>query len=220
MSSLPNEIPESPQASNAGPAFPSPLDVPVLERMKDYRQWAIRMRIALRALSVEHLINMPPGLSAYIDHRDFDRKKEAYAQHFLSSKLGKAALDCIQDADTLEEMWSKLRSQYLETGWIAESRLVSELVALKYVDCENMEEYISRFRDLIERISLIGRFINDKLLVYLLLSGLGREEADWVRARPVNAVAEAEPPRFDEVTAQLLHTEREEKASQDSSIVL
>lgn len=210
MTSQRYEIPESPQSSN------TELEVPRLQGMKDYRCWATRMRISLRAVGAEHIIDWPPGLSAYTQHRDLNSKEEANAQDLLTSRLGKAALDCIQDAASLEEMWNKLKDQYLETGWKAESRLISQLVGLKFIACKDMEDYISRFRDLLESLSFIGRNMNDKMRVYLLLSGLDKEHWEWVRERPVNAIEESEPPRFDKITAQLLQKEQNKEESDES----
>lgn len=210
MTSQRYEIPESPQGSNSEP------DVSRLQGRKDYRRWATRMRITLRAAGAEHIIDRPPGLSSYSQHGDLNLKEEANAQDLLASRLGEAALDCIKDATSLEEMWNKLKDQYLETGWKAESRLVSQLVALKYIACENMEDYISRFRDLLERLSIIGRSIDDKMRVYLLLSGLDKKHWEWIRELPINAVQETEPPRFDRVTAQLLQKESYEEGSDES----
>lgn len=82
------------------------------------------MRIALRALEAEDLLEKEP-----FDIRgravSYDVKREGYAQSFLISRCGDAALEIVKGTETVNEMWKRLRSQYLATGWLAESTMFS-----------------------------------------------------------------------------------------------
>lgn len=207
MTSPPQEIPESIQDSESESEFPR------LQGKNDYRRWAIQISVSLRKICKERIIDRYAGISPYAQCRD------SAAEDFLRSELGEAALGCIQGATTLEAMWNRLRDQYLEPGWVAESCLVSELVALQYTKCDSMKDYISRFQDIVGMLDSIGRKIEDRMLVYLLLSGSDEEHADWLRKRSERVVEEVEPPRFDHVTAQLLDREADEE-SQEVSLLL
>ena len=67
------------------------------------------------------------------------------------------------------------------------------------------------------RLSFVGMKLDNVTLIYLLLSGVESEQAEWIRDKRENAVKRFEPPCFETVTAQLLQKELVEK-SEDMSI--
>ena len=135
---------------------------------------------------------------------DYDVQREGYAQAFLSSRCGNAALEIVKGAKTVNEGWKRLRSQYLATGWLAESVLFSQRVQLKCRDCKDMEGYIARFRDVVGRLEFAGMKLDDKLCVYLLLAGLESEDMDWVNANMEGIRVWGEPPGLNLVAGSLL----------------
>ena len=150
--------------------------------------------------------------------RDYDPKKEADAMAFITSRLGEGALDCIQGIESLQDIWTMLEEQYLETNWVAESRLISRLIGIKYIECDSMDDYVSRFLQVLEIHSPIDRRIDDTTRVYLLLAGLDKEHADWVWESPGDRGHGSEPPRFDTVIERLLHQEQEEMEWENQNV--
>lgn len=88
-------------------------------------------------------------------------------------------MNIIESAETLKQQIDRLKEQYSEAGWDAEAILWEHFTRLRVEDCTGTADYIVQFRANVQRMSNIDLKIDDKLLVYQLMAGLGPEQAVW-----------------------------------------
>ena len=102
------------------------------------------------------------------------------------------------------ELMTKLRNQYADKGWGAESIAYRNLHKIMYEECEDMTDYVGKLRAAHVCLSSMGFTIDPKCLVYILMMGLPKEFDAWATAVWNASRTTREPPQFDSLTAQLL----------------
>ena len=212
---LPNEVPESMQVSEQAPEFYWTSYGSTLTDVESYRYWARSMKLDLKRLKMDHFIDKDFALYGDPQSRDYSPEKEFEARAILTSRLGEQAFDHIYGLENLQTIWTKLEEKYLEMGWVAESRLISDLVSIKYHACNDVEDYIFQFRKTLRKHYPIDRRIHENILIYLVLAGLDMEIAEVIWANLGNRQHGSEPPRFDAVVERLLHQKLDEVEEKD-----
>ena len=222
MEDLGAEIPETPQrpfsSQEADP--PCPSSVPLLETIDDWGCWAECMRLVLRALDAEGLTEKKPLTDSTGRILNYETKREDCIQAFLRSRCGKPALEFINDARTVYEMWAVLSSQCGTTRFEAESRAFSTLTQVKFRHYVNTKHYVIIFRKFLGHLETAGLKLDDKIGLYLFMTGLENKDARWVTTNVEGIGPWREAPDFENVVEQLLRRERANEDDEDDSIIL
>lgn len=145
-------------------------NIPILLDIENYSIWATRMRFSLGGLQAFGLIEADPPRTVNGIFSVPNVKLTGQALSLMTSKMGDAAIDLTDGADTVKELWSRLYSQYHEKGWGAESILFQKLVRFRHSDCEGIGDYVGKLCGLSQRLANMGRVCENWWLVYLLFS--------------------------------------------------
>lgn len=71
-------------------------------------------------------------------------------------KIKDIAINLTISIKTVKEFWLKLFTQYHEKSWKTEFILFQKLIYLKYLDYENIENYIDKFYEISQRLANLG----------------------------------------------------------------
>ena len=166
----------------------------------------------LRGIGALNLIEVAP-----IGEKQVMLDNQAMA--LVVSKLGHDPMNAIINADNLKNMCFKLREQYSESGWGAESVTFYGLINIKQDNYLLVGKYIAEFQSYIQRLDAMGLRIDNKFLVYILIGGLGSEYDVW-RATKCNNSHNKEnmtPSKWQELCHELYN---EAKIKQNNSVAL
>ena len=148
---------------------------------------------------------------------------EAYNNRGVASIYAKINDDCVelvQDCFDTATIIAKFRSQFADKGWGAESTANHNLHRINFVDCVDMPDYVSKLRSAHHRLTNMGLVISNKVLVYILIMGLGPEFASWATVVRNSSRATSEPPLSDTLTAQLLDKNTYRSTTEAASVAL
>ena len=127
---------EADLSSGGGLSIGSMSNVPTLTGPENYTEWWSKMQFMIWGLGAYSLINK--SLSTQKD-TDLDNK----AMAVVINKLGPHLMNAVLEAKNLKDMCEKLKTQYSETGWGAESVLITGLTSLKQDNCSGITDYIN-----------------------------------------------------------------------------
>lgn len=99
---------------------------------------------------------------------------------------------------------SKVRLQFADKVWGAESTAYHNLHWISFVDYINIPDYVFKLWSAHYQLANMGLVISSKCLVYILIMGLGPEYDSWSTAVRNSSRATSGPPAFDTLIAQLL----------------
>lgn len=105
-------------------------NISVLLVIENYSIWATRIRFSLGDLQALALIETDPPQIANGNFSAANVNLTGQALSLMTSKMGDAAIDLVNGAETVKELWSRLYLQYHKKGWGAESILFQKLVQL------------------------------------------------------------------------------------------
>ena len=94
------------------------------------------------------------------------------AMTLIVFKLRHDLMNVIIDTDNLKDMCSKLREQYSESEWGAESVTFYDLINVKQDNYSLVGEYIAEFQLYIQHLDAMKLRIDNKFLVYILIEDL------------------------------------------------
>ena len=154
--------------SGGGLSIGSMSNISTLTSPKNYMEWWSKMQFMIQGLGAYTLINKSPSTQK---DTDLDNK----AMTVIINKLEPHLMNTVLKAKNLKDMCEKLKTQYSETGWGAESVLVTGLMSLKQDNCSDITNYINQFRLYVQHLASMGLTINNKLLLYFLIGGLSDE---------------------------------------------
>lgn len=178
-------------------------NIPTLTGPENHSIWESRMKAYFMGIGIISLLHPKERNPTTAGHANY----ETYNNRGVASIYAKISDDCvefIQDCFDTATIMAKFRSQFADKGWGAESRAYHNLHRIKFVDCVDMPDYVSKLRSAHHRLANMGFVISNKVLVYILIMGLGPEFASWASAVKNSSRAASKPPSFDTLTAQLL----------------
>ena len=126
----------------------------------------------LRGIGALNLIEVAP-----IGEKQVMLDNQAMA--LVVSKLGHDPMNAIINADNLKNMCFKLREQYSESEWGAESVIFYDLINIKQENYSSVSEYIAEFQSYIQHLDAMRLRIDNKFLVYILIKGFNSEYDVW-----------------------------------------
>jgi hypothetical protein len=113
----------------------------------------------------------------------------------------------IRDCKTSKETWDMLKGLYETTNTNRILFLKTKLLSLKMEANENISNFISRVKDLSDKLGDIGEKVSNTDLVTITLNGLVQDYQIFVSSLS----AREKPPTFDELTGILLQEEERMK---------
>ena len=141
-------------------------NVPVLTGPENYSEWWSKMQFMIRGSNAFSLIDRSP-------EGDKEVLLDNKAQALVVVRLGPHPMDAISGATNLKLICSTLKGQYAEKGWGIESVLAYSLFSLRQDNFSGVSDYIVQFWSYVQRLNLMGVKIDNKLLLYIFLEGLG-----------------------------------------------
>ena len=110
-----------------------------------------------------------------------------WAMTLIIFKLEHDLINTIIDADNLKNMCFKLREQYSESEWGAESVTFYNLINIKQDNYSLVGEYIAEFQLYIQCLDAIRLIINNKFLVYILIRDFDSKYYVWCAIKHNNS---------------------------------
>lgn len=178
-------------------------NIPTLTGPENHSIWESRMKahfMGIGIISLLHPKERNPTIEGQANYETYNNRGVAS----IYAKINDDCVEFIQGCFDTATIMAKFRSQFADKGWGAEARAYHNLHRIKFVDCIDMPDYVSKLRSAHHRLANMGFVISNKVLVYILIMGLGPEFASWATAVKNSSRATSEPPSFDTLTAQLL----------------
>lgn len=113
----------------------------------------------------------------------------------------------IRDCKTSKETWDTLKGLYETTNTNRILFLTTKLLSLKMETNENISNFISRVKDLSDKLGDLSEKVSNTDLVTIILNGLVQDYQIFVSS----LAAREKPPSFDELTGILLQEEERMK---------
>lgn len=104
---------------------------------ENYSSWKFAMRACLEA---EDLWGCILEKTEYVN----DVKKMSKARAKIVLSIRKQNYGHIQDADTPQEAWNRLKNAFEDKGLTRKVGLLRTLTSTRLVDCTSIEEYVNR----------------------------------------------------------------------------
>ena len=131
-------VTESTEDEAGESTFTSMSGVATLTGSENWTEWWSKMWFMLRGIGALNLIEVAP-----IGEKQVMLDNQAMA--LVVSKLGHDPMNAIINADNLKNMCFKLREQYSESEWGAESMTFYDLINVKQDNYSLVGEYIAEF---------------------------------------------------------------------------
>ena len=130
-------------------------------------------------------------------------KRETKAQVMLWMSVKDSIIPHFRDCKTSKETWDILKGLYETTNSNRILFLKTKLLSIKMVTNENITSYVSRIKDLCDRLSAIGDIVSNSDMVTITLKGLIRDYHVFISSLG----GRAKPPTFIELTGILIQEE-------------
>ena len=137
---------------------------------------------------------------------DWERR-ETKAKVLLHMSVKDNIIPHIRDCKTSKETWDMLKGLYETTNTNRILFLKTKLLSLKMESNESISNFISRVKDLSDKLGDIGEKVSNTDLVTIILNGLVQDYQIFVSSLAVRE----KPPSFDELTGILLQEEERMK---------
>lgn len=111
-----------------------------------------------------------------------DIESESKARAELNLLLDESLYSYVDEDDSTKKQWEALKTAFADSGLTRKVSLLQQLVSLKLVDCESMEEYINKSVSLWTKVKRAGFNIDEEVIGSLMLGGLPSEFTSMVMA--------------------------------------
>ncbi|XP_026384138.1 uncharacterized protein LOC113279679 [Papaver somniferum] len=193
--------------SNIKVLIPITLDI----KQDEYSSWVFLFQLHLQAHNLVFLIDdsaPPPDLDAATI-----LQLDALCRQWMFSTMAKdLMLTVLKTGKTAKELWNHLKNIFQDNKGSRAANLESKFVNLRFVDCNNVDDYCDKLQALSNRLSDLDFPMDEKRLVIQLVNGLPEEY------NIVASFIQQSMPSFDTARSQLRTEEiRREQQSNFSS---
>ena len=153
--------------------------VPMLEGSANHSMGETRMTVHFMGIGVSRLVSKNNPLQSSSLKYEAQNVKSVAS---IYTRLNDGDINLMGTCFDTNELMTKLRNQYANKRWGAESIAYQNLHKIMYEECEDMTDYIRKLRAAHVRLSSMGFTIDPKCLVYILIMGLPKEFDVWATA--------------------------------------
>jgi hypothetical protein len=174
---------------------------------ENYVNWKFKLMIVLEAYNLWTIVKgdePKPTVAASIS--DWD-KQEMKARVLFWMFVKDNIIPHIRDCETFKETWGILKGLYETSNANQILFLKSKLLSIKMEANENISTFISRIKDLSDKLGDIGEKVSSSDLVTITLKGLVQDYKVFISTLSTRQ----KPPTFDELAGILLQEEERMK---------
>lgn len=101
-----------------------------------------------------------------------DSDKNFIAIQALNLTINPALYSYTNGCSTAKQAWEALEKAFTDSGIGRRVELLKQLVGLKQIDCESMEDYVHKIVSMAARVKQAGLDLGDAVVAALMLAGL------------------------------------------------
>ncbi|XP_026385005.1 uncharacterized protein LOC113280614 [Papaver somniferum] len=195
--------------SNIKVLIPITLDI----KQDEYSSWVFLFQLHLQAHNLLFLIDdsaPPPDLDAATI-----LQLDALCRQWMFSTMAKdLMLTVLKTGKTAKELWNHLKNLFQDNKGSCAANLESKFVNLRFVDCNNVDDYCDKLQALSNRLSDLDFPMDEKRLVIQLVNGLPEEY------NIVASFIQQSMPSFDTARSQLRTEEIRREQNQTTAPIL
>ena len=187
----------------------------------DFSLWVIRVTTCLKEKGVFNLVKTKEPLVT-------DERKKDKCLAILINSLGDRPLRAVQTvADDPKEVWDKLHARYASSGASRRVALQTEALTKRWDESMDMEDYVTSFENLYERLEKMGNKVPEETRLSTLLTSFQLSESKE-HNNLIEAIKTVDEERFtwEVATSRLIeecnlkNTRGKEKTIEDSNVRL
>lgn len=152
----------------------SGVSIEKLKGRENYSTWAFAVK---NLLQLEELWEYANG---EISPEDFDIRLDTKAKSKIILLIEPINFVHVQDAESAEAVWNKLRITFEDSGLTRRVNLLRTLITTRLEKCENIEEYVNQIVTTAHKLNGIGLKISEEWIGTLLLAGLPEEYSPMI----------------------------------------
>ncbi|CAF9916357.1 hypothetical protein IMSHALPRED_003053 [Imshaugia aleurites] len=155
-------------------------------------------------VTVRVIVPIPEQVLTYESSLKEWKKLNNQAAELIYTMCEDQPAESIEDVDGAMNRWTKLESDYMDSGFVLRFTKLQELWNTTLLSCNgSIQTYVANIRTKSEELKRMGAGIDEWILVSLLLNNLGIKYKDFVHRQLTQSI---DPPDFDKVVT-LLHEE-------------
>lgn len=145
-------------------------------------------------------------------------KRELKAKVLLKLSVKDCIIPHIRDCKTANEIWTTLKDMYEIKNTSRTLFLRKKILSIKMEENESVSSFLSRIKEVKDKLSDIGRTVENDDLVTITMNGMTDDYQMFI----TGLNAREKPPSFEELTGILLHEEerRSSLKPQDPDLAL
>lgn len=134
-----------------------------LRGLENYTNWKFQMKMLLIHEDLWDCVQ---------DDKCQDEKRIQKALAKICLSVQSSIYGHVRNCKTAYEAWINLQKAYEDQGLCRRLSLLRVIFAMKYTECQNMDDYITKISDIAQQLSDIGAPLEDDFVAVILLSGL------------------------------------------------